>query len=522
MYKNSAVFGSAWVFFAGLTTAASIVIVPIATVGDVLPKIVILSITAGALLLWMLIFCVRKNFPPIKIEKKIGVVFSLYILTMFVSLLWSVAPMTSIFGSTPRFEGILFHSMLWSIGFIALILTQNTSGRMSICLTLLINNLIIILYAFLHMIGIHPIVSSWKGEDLWQFILLTLPFVVLNARLAEGGLRVALYGLCILNMIVLVSMGSQFLSQQSRPVASQAIIWQDALSMIKEKPQGWGLETMGFIFPRFQNDMRDETKNVSSGIIDRAKNKPIDLLITLGLPGLLTYYAFLALLLRYAWYVWKEEKSELAFAGIVSIIGFNISLLFGVESIITHVFFWIICGALLGLNTKKYKIKNTIYVIPIRPILIFFTILTLAGTMSSIRLFQARLLMNDAVQAFERGDIQTAVTTYRSASRQIFGWDREILVNTIETALLAREHADSEQQSIVLDQFINQEFDRLSTLTNNQDGMVPLFRAWKNAILFPKRTGTIESDINYARSLLPPSESVEMIVLHIYSILGYD
>ncbi len=279
----------------------------------------------------------------------------------------------------------------------------------------------------------------------------------------------------------------------NRSIHGRIAIWRDAVSMIRERPLGWGLETTGMIFPRFQSAPLTAYESLTTSV-DRAHSKPLDLLLTLGIPGFLGYYAFLVLLFIRCLRVWRERRDAVMLAGAVGIVGLSVSLLFGFEGVVVHAFFWLICGMLTTLTLPSpFKGRGycsmacaTKFPPPFKgegegegsvAILLMITIFT-ALSLSS------RLTAHRAERVFQRGDVAAAVQGYDRAVHRA-PWDRALLVRFLETALFARERVNDRQDipsEAILDAVIDQRLRSLTFLTSDLDPLLPSLQAWHAAL----------------------------------------
>lgn len=264
-----------------------------------------------------------------------------------------------------------------------------------------------------------------------------------------------------------------------RSVGSRLMIWRDAVTMIRARPRGWGLETTGLIFPRFQSAPLTAYESLTTSV-DRAHNKPFDLLLTVGPLGLLAYYGFLTMLVVHCLREWRRHRDGLALAGVVSLLGVSVSLLFGFESIVVHAFFWLTCGMLLGrfLSPMGRELERGGKGIPLLGIFTLCLFVAVAFTLLSL---SSRITANHAERMFQEGDLGTAAQEYARATRQV-PWDRALLIRFLETALLARERAEDQETEHAIDTVLEKHLHALRWLTSGSDLLLPSLQAWHAAL----------------------------------------
>jgi hypothetical protein len=567
--------------FVFLVILGVISVVPITGIGFQLPKLLVFSVTAFVCTT-MLIWKKESVGFELLLNSWFGRLLLVFVLTVFFSLLWSVAPVLSIIGSAPRFMGVLTYSVFFTLGLYALSLSQNEEGRKVVLLTIVLSNALVVIYGLLQIVGLDPLVSAWRLEfflgrtfsvlgqpnALGSFILLTLPFVWIAGKKARFKIlsvcnvvvllstssRAALLGLIVMVIafmfvrldeikkrmnkknvgivaivfIILVGIGWQSFSHRfsgaiegGRSSSARMIILGDTLEMIKARPFGYGLDTMGIVYPRFMSAEIHEYEPLTAGV-DRAHSMPLDLLITLGPLGLISYYGFLMLLISQLWKKRRDENSNVITAGGLALVGYSVSLLFGFEMVATAVFFWIVCGLVVGelarckicqpvdrTQDARYKFEKLIVLMLTLPVVVSCVV--------SVQLIQSRLTMNEAEQEFTRGNVTESLTLYEDAVRK-FRFDRMILGQVTERTLFVMEGVSADETRDALGKFVNSLVYLFDRLTDGQDGTASLLGAWI-AVLEgdPDRSRT---NIARARELMPTNVSTERVAMHIYELLG--
>jgi len=564
-----------------LIVAGMILIAPIPFFEFVLPKLLIFSLAAFVGTVAVLLRASSEDIAPL-LGTWHGKFLLLFILTVFLSITWSVAPVLSIVGASPRFEGILSYSVFFALGLTAMVLSQKQRGMKALLITILISNVLVVFYGFLQLLGLDPLQVFWHSElflgrlfstigqpnFLGQFILLTAPFTflaiikerewrrlfwtfvaVLNIFVLLGtASRASLLGLLVAGMFLLLVLGRghkkliaqwrgnryiwgsillvlagavAFMSlsdrfsvatQERLSLGARGVMWETSLEMFLERPIGYGLETMGTISPRFMSAEFYEFESLATQM-DRAHSKPIDLLITLGPVGLLTYYIFLVLLLLA---LWKQRKDALIMACFLGLIGESVAVSVGFDTAVTHVFFWMIAGMGLGL-VPAANIKNS-------PRLQRFLIWLLALlVLLSIVLFskwmQARASLVASEKFFARGEYSVAIQEgVRSIQR--FPFDRSSQVRTAEKALLVLEQTDDPQSKELLNDVVDLGLVRLWQASKGNDGMISLLSAWQAALRGEDEN--VQEHVSRALELNPVNITTYRIAAHAFELLGND
>lgn len=467
----------------------------------------------------------------------------LFAVVVPLSLLWSVAPLLSLFGSSPRYEGVLTYMLYIAVAIIGLLAGTTGEGRRILVKTIVIANVGIVAYGMLQVASLDPLAFMWGSEvflgrtfslvgqpnTLGLFLVLTIPFVILSARLGPKWWRFAGLILFLLNIVVLLStvsrsailglgvaflfatvwmhgrarilskkqwvaiticalflaaLGTYYTSKRfsvptegQRSVDSRAIIWSGGIKMLSERPAGYGLETVGILSARYMSTdiLRYESLTTR---IDRAHNKPLDLMLTLGPLGLVSYYGLVVVLLRILWRRRKEEAMQRYYlAGFLSLLGASITLLFGFDVLITATFFWLIVGMMLGsVLPERPSLRKWD-----RPTLLILSVILVIQLVTVGQWTRARIIMEKAEQWFVADNIVQSVAHYAKASNE-FRFDRHLLTQAVETDLFAMENAANEETSSALKALIEIQLRRLEALTGGEDGMQLLLWAWGRAI----------------------------------------
>lgn len=569
---------------------AALAVIPLSSVGFILPKNAVLSVCA---LLGFLSVMRRRNCGPLS---PLTCTFAGWMLLAFVALLvlsplWSAAPLLSFVGAPPRFEGILTRLLTISFALLALPLAREGGGARFLCVTLLWSSGLVVAYGMLQALGLDPLARAWDIEHflgrtfstmgqpnvLGQFLLLTLPFVAYSAARSQGckraffallllahfvvllqtGSRAALFGLAVMGLVACVVLRNEILSRcfplrpvpilitaacvlllttigtvsyserfgaeavGGRSLSARGIIAGIGFRMIAARPWGWGLETTGIVSPRFTSS---EFLNVESLTteIDRLHSKPLDLLVTLGLPGLLLFYSFLFALLLGAWRTWRKKNDMAVLAAALGLLGSEAALLFGFGSVLTEATGFLLVGFLLG-NMSEPSVdlqsasssssaRRGLYLL--FSVALFISIASVAQSFSWMR---ARLVLERAERLLPRGEEESALLKVAEA-RALFPLDRGVLIRSTEVALSAVERAADEKSRERLLTFSREGIATLAKLTAGEDGMVPLLALW-HAAQRDDPAGVLRA-YEQAVLLKPASVTTYRIAFTAFSLLG--
>jgi len=206
-----------YLWFCGGLVALSVALIPIQTLGFELPKFVILSAFVFGC---ALIAVVRKMDILTTFTASVpGRFYLAFIILVALSALWSVAPIVSILGSSPRFQGVLAHILFLFLGLFVATHMRHASGRKLVTCAIVSANIAVVLYGIVQMMHLDPLGEYWKLEaflgrvfstmgqpnTLGQFIVLTVPFVTLLWFLSTEHVVKMVWGtLLIFNAVVLL------------------------------------------------------------------------------------------------------------------------------------------------------------------------------------------------------------------------------------------------------------------------------------------------------------------------------
>lgn len=261
-------------------------------------------------------------------------------------------------------------------------------------------------------------------------------------------------------------------------VSARLFMWDAGLRMIIERPFGYGVDTLSLATPRFIGKDLYRYESLTT-TVDRLHTLPLDTWMHFGPIGVLLLYTLSFALFRAALH-YTGDRKPMVHACMYALCGCHISLLFGFFSLHTALFFWVIVGCLIGLlSGAPLKTFPRIYTSILTKTLLLVSITVVVV---SWQWMSARSITSQAELAYAWGDSMDAVYLQQEAVRR-FRFDRDQLVEAIEVHLRALEqmpdsdplHADLSDATDVLLSY-------LETLTQGNDGMLWLLKAWFSAI----------------------------------------
>jgi len=557
-------------FGAGLVLASWLV-VPLPSLAFGLPKLLILGFVT-LILFVSLVFHPSPGVFGRLTSHWAGWCLLLFSVVVSLSLLWSVAPLLSFFGSAPRYEGVLTHMLYIAIALLGMLAGVAGEGRRILVKTIVVANTGIVAYGVLQVVSLDPLAFLWGSDvflgrtfsligqpnTLGLFLVLTVPFVILSARLGPRWWRIAglilflllstasrssILGLGIAFLfstvwmhgrarvlsrkqwallavcaLILAALGTHYMlkrfsvpTESERSVDSRLLIWTGGMQMLAERPQGYGLETVGILSARFMSDDILQFESLTTRI-DRAHSKPLDLLLTLGPLGFLAYYGLLIGLLIQLWCRRKEEMQRYYLAGFLSLLGASIALLFGFDVLATASFFWLIVGMMLGAVLPERESLQKWD----RPVLLVLSLFLVVLLVTAGKWTRAQIMMERAEQWFSSGNLVRSVAGYAEAANT-FRFDRQMLTQAVETNLFTLENAANEETVSGLKVLIELQLRRLEALTGGEDGMVLLLWAWGRAIEGDEES--VDLLLAQASEKKPAGVVHFRIALHCYELL---
>ncbi len=300
-------------------------------------------------------------------------------------------------------------------------------------------------------------------------------------------------------------------TQQPFSLGARGVIWEGALSMLKERPSGYGLGTVGLVSPQFLSPVLFEYESLTTKI-DDVHSEPLQILVTLGWAGFLLTYGFIVFLCIGLWR--NRAVHSLLPVILVALGGVHVSLFVGVIDPATSAFMWLIAG--MGLGSLPFPALERHPLFSKRMLWIVVMGSSLAVIISGWWLV-ARL-QRERSEALLRSGATAEAAEAAMRTEVIFPYDRQVLIETAEAALLALEQTRDTRTVERLHRIVGESVAQLSALTGMQDGMAPLLLGWQAAI---RGDGERAAQLfATAREMRPIDVTVYRIAAHGYALLG--
>lgn len=206
----------------GAPLLIAVAMLPVPTLGFELPKFVALTIVA-AIAASVTVFS-GVNLLSLALRNRLGKAALIFVGVLVLSTLWSVAPLSSLLGVSPRFHGVLTYVCLLMCALATAELVRHEKTQALVHQGLLAANAVVVLYGMLQMLGLDPMQHVWQAEAflgrifstighpnaLAQFIVLTVPFVGLKwHRSSERVVRLWWLSIVVANILVLFATASR-------------------------------------------------------------------------------------------------------------------------------------------------------------------------------------------------------------------------------------------------------------------------------------------------------------------------
>ncbi|KKK33046.1 hypothetical protein WQ57_24155 [Mesobacillus campisalis] len=224
--------------------------------------------------------------------------------------------------------------IIW-INFLALIYSGTRSGWVGMLCGILLFSLL----------GILKRNHLWKK---WGILLITLAITILVVNVNEKGRLTD-------RASTVFSDSYNILTNQStgREGSNRFFIWEKSMPLLKENFWlGSGPDTFALVFPE------DEEKKQMFGdvIVDKAHNEYLQMGVTIGFPGLLTYLFLIVFVLRKSLQAIRDadEKDKLVIIGLLSTIaGYLVQAFFNISVAPVAPIFWAILGITLAKSEQQ-------------------------------------------------------------------------------------------------------------------------------------------------------------------------
>jgi len=530
--------------------------------GFVLPKIIVFQgfLILGLTLLWI----ARKPDLRALWRSWPGRVVLLYFGLLCAYTFFSITPLISFFGASPELQGLLTQILYFSAFIFALAYAK------SLYRPLLLLNGVVVFYGLLQLLHLDPWAAAWDAEGflgrifstlgnpnfLGSFIVLTLPIlfekikqhksfgllIVANLIVLIGtASKAALIGLIVVGVLALFSYASSLRQIQAkiwigsglifalliaftvytfhernrvdfeafRSFGAREVIWGDTIEMIQARPLGYGLETFSLVYPQFQSPEFFEYEKFTSSA-DRAHNLILDLWVAAGPLAPLLFLILLGLLIKIGY------RSPETRGTILGLIGYVVSLLFGFETFLTGIVFWMMIGFIVSkISLPMPSHKSVIFSRMIFGLMIAVLIVTIPFP---IRHFQADRYYTQAEATLNSAWDQSVIAYSRAIS--LYPYDLIYPLKDIEVHLVILENVEDPHDEIGEDisKFIEESLEELRPFDRGFGASPFLLEAW--FIMLTGDPETVEPLLEQGRTLAPNQPNTYKITGHIYELLG--
>lgn len=269
----------------------------------------------------------------------------------------------------------------------------------------------------------------WNKQRVWLLALIAVTITItLSINFFGAGSRSPL----------LVKRIASSIEMGEGTVAQRLSIWQSSLKVIKVRPlSGWGLETFGLVFPRFQLPSYHQLGGATR-LTDKTHNESLQIAVSSGLLSLL---AFLWLFTAFAFKSWQtisqmealDKKSLTQIGYLSSLAGYLVAVQFSFSATGVAFLFWLILG-LSAAHQRSLAEKQPVYSFrrPLIAVLLVLAFLTSAFSGATTgRELLGDIRLRQGLLAYSAGQLDAAVLDVRQATALAPHRDfyRQILTN---------------------------------------------------------------------------------------------
>jgi putative inorganic carbon (HCO3(-)) transporter len=208
--------------------------------------------------------------------------------------------------------------------------------------------------------------AAWLGLAIGTAVLA----VGCGERQFRRGVAVAMFCAAVLTgLILLTTVGSSapvrsrvvsVADPSSGSLAQRLYIWDRTITLVRARPWfGWGLETLGEVFP-YDRPTLVRLFGVRPVIIDKAHNDVLQMAVSVGVPGALAYIAFWGAVVLSAFRLWKREAGAarlLAAGWLAAIVGYLIQVQFSFSAVALAPMVWLLAGSAAGWEAARHETR---------------------------------------------------------------------------------------------------------------------------------------------------------------------
>lgn len=149
----------------------------------------------------------------------------------------------------------------------------------------------------------------------------------------------------------------------SGSLAQRVYIWGQTLQLIRLRPWlGWGLETLGIVFP-YDRAAMVRVFGPRPTIVDKAHNDLLQIAVSIGIPGALAYAAVWGMVVWSAVRMWRRAEGEprvLAAGWLAAIIAYLVQVQFSFSVVALAPVVWLLAGAAAGWEAESREVASTV------------------------------------------------------------------------------------------------------------------------------------------------------------------
>ncbi|HVH31433.1 MAG TPA: O-antigen ligase family protein, partial [bacterium] len=144
-------------------------------------------------------------------------------------------------------------------------------------------------------------------------------------------------------------------------VAQHIYIWKHVAQLIRARPLlGWGLETLGGVFP-YDRESLVRYFGIRPVTVDRAHNDVLQIAVSVGIPGAIAYVGFWVLVLVAGVRVWKRHAGParlFAAAWLAGLVAYLLQAQFSFSTVAITPLVWLMAGAVCAWERTPTDVDN--------------------------------------------------------------------------------------------------------------------------------------------------------------------
>lgn len=296
-------------------------------------------------------------------------------------------------------------------------------------------------------------------------------------------------------------------SEMGRSLGARQVIWQDTITLIAERPWGYGLEALTLVYGKVQSpELLEYEKFIV--FIDRAHTVLLDIWVTAGPLTLAVWLLFMGRVLKRGL---KNPSTRLRSVGLLA---YLFTLMVSFETLVVGVIAWLLLGSVIHDIEPPEKASSLRISQALWSGVALMLMLTLPITVQHAR---ADLAYTQAEKSLNEGKIEEALEGYAQAV-STYSENRTHLLKTIEVALIVLEEDLSEEERRRLTAFTEETLNKLMELTGGKDAFTHLLQGWFSYLR--GQTDGVESLLDQGKALAPYHPLTYKLRAHVYELMG--